>query len=96
MMSVSIEINVEENVRVPDEKEPPLIISDLKGDGKIVWLPAAAEDTEKFDVKPSDYVEEKLGGKSIKSLASTFYKESKKNGKIYFLLLVPFLQFCLG
>ena len=95
-MSVSIEINEEENVRFPDAKEPPLIISDLKGDGKIVWLPAAPDDIEKSEVKPSDYVEEKLGGKSIKSLASTFYEESKKHGKIYFLVFVPFLQFCLG
>ena len=95
-MSVSIEINEEENVRFPDAKEPPLIISDLKGDGKIVWLPTAPEDIEKSEVKPSDYVEEKLGVKSIKSLASTFFEESQKHGKIYFLLLVPFLQFCLG
>ena len=95
-MSVSIEINKEENVRVPDEKEPPLIISDLKEKGKIVWLPTAAEDIEKSEVKPSDYVEEKMGGKSIKSLACTFYEESKKHGKIYFLVFfMPFLKFCL-
>ena len=75
-------------------KEFSLIISDLNERGKIVWIPP--EDGEKSEVKPSDYVEEKLGGKSIKTVASTFCKESKKHAMIYFLIVLPFLQFGLG
>ena len=94
-IKISDEENItEKNIRVPDEKEPSLIISDLKEKGKIVWQPT--EDIEKFEVKPSDYVEEKLGMKSIKNVAGTFYKELKKHGMIYFLISVPFLQLCLG
>ena len=100
-MSVSVEISNQENDdeefrSVPDEKEPSLIISDLKEKGKIVWLPPEDENIEKSEVKPSDYVEEKLGGKSFKQVACTFFKELKRHGMIYFLILVPFLQFCLG
>ena len=69
------------------------IISDLNEKGKIIWVPS--EDINKSEVKPSDYVEEKLGGKSIKQVAYKFYKESKKHGIIYFLILLPFLQFVL-
>ena len=75
-------------------KEFSLVISDLNERGKILWHPS--EDGEKSEVKPSDYVEEKLGGKSIKTVASTFYDETKKHAMIYFLIVLPFLQFGLG
>ena len=75
----------------PDAKE--FIISDLDEKGKIIWVPS--DNINKSEVKPSDYVEGKLGGKSIKEVACKFYKESKKHGMIYFLILLPFLQFAL-
>ena len=76
-----------------DTKQLSFIISDLNEDGQIIWKPT--EIIEKSGVNTSDFVEEKMGGKSIKYVLCMIFKELKIHGMIYFLILVPILQFLL-